>query len=189
MRNTLHNKLGFKEVETHQRYLGLSTFSGRSKRAVFQDLCDRIWKKLKGWKEKGRKGGASRSDCSSHSHICNAMFWVPKSSMWRLRRFVHKNLVVPEYRQERFSMNGLRALMQTKKRGWNGFPKVPFFQPDTLTKTVAVAYNVRFNVRDKPLFLLSCNANFPTLFHFSSSFYWEVWLFLLPCTHNLPVLD
>ena len=52
MKNELQQSLGFKAVETHDHYLGLPTFIGRSKKIVFQNVRDRVWKKLKGWKEK-----------------------------------------------------------------------------------------------------------------------------------------
>ena len=52
MKNMLQQSLGFKAVETHDRYLGLPTFIGRSKKNVFQTIRDRVWKKLKGWKER-----------------------------------------------------------------------------------------------------------------------------------------
>jgi len=48
----LQQRFGFKAVETHDRYLGLPTYIGRSKKAVFHNVRDRVWKKLKGWKEK-----------------------------------------------------------------------------------------------------------------------------------------
>ncbi|KAL2933269.1 hypothetical protein RDABS01_016388 [Bienertia sinuspersici] len=44
--------LGVKEVEKHDRYLGLPTIIGRSKKAIFSCIKERIWKKLQGWKEK-----------------------------------------------------------------------------------------------------------------------------------------
>lgn len=44
--------LGIREVEKHECYLGLPTMASRSKKAIFQQVKDRIWKKLKGWKEK-----------------------------------------------------------------------------------------------------------------------------------------
>ena len=41
-----------KVVECHSKYLGLPAFVGRSKKQVFNFVQDRVWKKLKGWKEK-----------------------------------------------------------------------------------------------------------------------------------------
>lgn len=43
---------GIREVDKHERYLGLPTMIGRSKKIIFQQLKERVWKKLKGWKEK-----------------------------------------------------------------------------------------------------------------------------------------
>ena len=48
----LLEKLNFKAVDDHDSYLGLPTYVGCSKKAVFQSIQDRVWKKLKGWKEK-----------------------------------------------------------------------------------------------------------------------------------------
>jgi len=41
-----------KVVECYSKYLGLPAFVGRSKKQVFNFVQDRVWKKLKGWKEK-----------------------------------------------------------------------------------------------------------------------------------------
>ncbi|XP_021719982.1 uncharacterized protein LOC110687662 [Chenopodium quinoa] len=43
---------GVKQVEKHEKYLGLPTIIKRSKKAVFACLKERIWKKMQGWKEK-----------------------------------------------------------------------------------------------------------------------------------------
>ncbi|XP_021749725.1 uncharacterized protein LOC110715453 [Chenopodium quinoa] len=51
-RITLSSVLGMKMVESHVKYLGLPTKIGRSKKAVFAFVKDRIWKKVQGWKEK-----------------------------------------------------------------------------------------------------------------------------------------
>ncbi|XP_021747132.1 uncharacterized protein LOC110712981 [Chenopodium quinoa] len=50
-KNMLQMKLSFKAVEGHDEYLGLPTYIGGFKKHVFQNIHDRIWKKLKGWKE------------------------------------------------------------------------------------------------------------------------------------------
>lgn len=40
------------EADHFTKYLGMPTGMGRNKRQVFEFLQDRIWKKLKGWKER-----------------------------------------------------------------------------------------------------------------------------------------
>lgn len=52
MQKMLQMKLSFMAVKEHERYLGLPTFLGRSKKAIFQVLQDRVWKKIKGWKDR-----------------------------------------------------------------------------------------------------------------------------------------
>lgn len=41
-----------RQVDKHVKYLGIPTVPGRSKKAIFGALKDRIWKKLQGWQEK-----------------------------------------------------------------------------------------------------------------------------------------
>lgn len=52
MQNMLQSKLTFTAVEGHDKYLGLPTYLDRSKKVVFQTIEDRVWKKVKGWKER-----------------------------------------------------------------------------------------------------------------------------------------
>ncbi|XP_024628917.1 uncharacterized mitochondrial protein AtMg00310-like [Medicago truncatula] len=47
-----YDKLPIKINDRIQKYLGLPTQFGRSKEQDFSFIMDRIWKKLKGWKEK-----------------------------------------------------------------------------------------------------------------------------------------
>ncbi|XP_058787037.1 uncharacterized protein LOC131661492 [Vicia villosa] len=51
-KDTILNGMGVKTVEAHSRYFGLSTLFGRSKKAIFSQVIDKVWKKVKGWKEK-----------------------------------------------------------------------------------------------------------------------------------------
>ena len=51
-KNALQGRLQIKAVECHSKYLGLPTYVGRSKQQVFRFIQERVWKKLKGWKEK-----------------------------------------------------------------------------------------------------------------------------------------
>ncbi|XP_048494687.1 uncharacterized protein LOC125494872 [Beta vulgaris subsp. vulgaris] len=52
IRESTKSILVMREVEWHDRYLGLPTLLGRSKKVSFASIKDRIWKKLQGWKEK-----------------------------------------------------------------------------------------------------------------------------------------
>jgi len=51
-KNIIYNKIEIKAVTSHSRYLGLPVIFGRSKKEMFAFLQDRIWKKVRGWKEK-----------------------------------------------------------------------------------------------------------------------------------------
>ncbi|XP_057452170.1 uncharacterized protein LOC130743990 [Lotus japonicus] len=48
----LRQLLGVKAVESFDKYLGLPTIIGKSKSQIFHFVKERVWKKLKGWKER-----------------------------------------------------------------------------------------------------------------------------------------
>ena len=52
LRSEITTRLSVTEVNWHGKYLGLPTIVGRSKKAIFANVKERIWKKLQGWKEK-----------------------------------------------------------------------------------------------------------------------------------------
>lgn len=52
VKDPIRSLLGMKEVERHDKYLGLPTIFDRSKKISFCDIRDQIRKKLHGWKEK-----------------------------------------------------------------------------------------------------------------------------------------
>lgn len=49
---TICEIMGVKAVEAQSRYLGFPVPFGRSKKVIFTGVMDRVWKKLKGWKER-----------------------------------------------------------------------------------------------------------------------------------------
>ncbi|GAU28666.1 hypothetical protein TSUD_159480 [Trifolium subterraneum] len=52
MRQAIHQILPMAIVDNYSKYLGQPTVIGKSKTQVFNFIQDKIWKKLKGWKEK-----------------------------------------------------------------------------------------------------------------------------------------
>lgn len=51
-RGEIQAVLNMRQVEHHDKYLGIPNILGKSKKVVFSTLVDRIWKKVQGWKEK-----------------------------------------------------------------------------------------------------------------------------------------
>ena len=51
-RTTISNFLGVPITQRYEQYLGLPSLVGRAKKKSFSLIKERIWKKLKGWKEK-----------------------------------------------------------------------------------------------------------------------------------------
>ena len=44
--------LGVSHVQHHEKYIGLPSAVGKSKKEVFASLRERVWQKLQGWKER-----------------------------------------------------------------------------------------------------------------------------------------
>ncbi|KAK9665401.1 hypothetical protein RND81_14G109800 [Saponaria officinalis] len=51
-REEIREILNVREVDKHNKYLGLPTIIGRSKKIIFDSIKERMWKKVQGWKEK-----------------------------------------------------------------------------------------------------------------------------------------
>lgn len=49
--NMIRQRMGVKVISSHSKYLGLPSIFGKSKK-VFSQVIDKVWKKVKGWKEK-----------------------------------------------------------------------------------------------------------------------------------------
>lgn len=50
--DAINDRLGVPIIKQYDKYLGLPWLIGRSKKQMFQGIKERVWLKLKGWKEK-----------------------------------------------------------------------------------------------------------------------------------------
>lgn len=75
-----------------QKYLGITTHFGRSKEQDFNFLMDRIWKKLKGWKEKSvsfeGRAVLIRAVAQAIPTYIMSLFLLPKSLCSRIEKVV-----------------------------------------------------------------------------------------------------
>lgn len=52
-KNTIQASLGISEIKKEfEKYLGMSSFVGRNKRASFSNIKERVWRVMQGWGEK-----------------------------------------------------------------------------------------------------------------------------------------
>ena len=52
MRNHIKQALGVPEIKQYGKYLGLSSFVGKKKKASFNFIKEKVWRKLQCWEEK-----------------------------------------------------------------------------------------------------------------------------------------
>lgn len=87
-REVLVGNLKMRQVEKHEKYLGIPSISGRSKKAIFESLIDRIWKKLRGWKEKllskARKEILLKSVIKANPTYLMGVYKIPSSIIQRI---------------------------------------------------------------------------------------------------------
>ena len=137
-RNMLQMKLTFKAVEGHDKYLGLPTYIGSSKKQVFQVIQDRIWKKLKGWKEKylsqaGREV-LIKSIAQAIPTYAMQCFSLPKSILYDVEK-VCRNFFWGQKGEERKTCwVAWEKLYGSKKEGGMGFRNMQIFNQAMLAK-------------------------------------------------------
>ena len=52
MQDAIISLLGVPEIKQYEKYLGLPSFVGQSKKASLLYIKERVWSKIRGWKEK-----------------------------------------------------------------------------------------------------------------------------------------
>ena len=77
-----------RQVEKHEKYIDIPSISGRSKKAIFESLIDRIWKKLRGCKEKllskARKEILLKSVIKANPTYLMGVYKIPSSIIQRI---------------------------------------------------------------------------------------------------------
>ena len=136
--NILQMKLSFKAVEGHEKYLGLPTFIGSSKKRIFQSIQDRVWKKLKGWKgqclsQAGREVliKAIAQAIPSYAMQC---FKIPKSIIDGIERMCRSFFWGQKEEEKKMAWVAWEKMFLPKKEGGMGIRNFEVFNRALLAK-------------------------------------------------------
>ena len=137
-RNLLQMKLSFKAVEGHDKYLGLPTYIGSSKKQVFQVIQDRIWKKLKGWKENylsqaGREVLIKSIAQAIPTYVMQC-FSLPKSILNDIEKVCRNFFWGQKGEERKMSWVAWEKMYGAKKDGGMGFRNMQIFNKAMLAK-------------------------------------------------------
>ena len=134
----LQMKLSFKAVDAHDKYLGLPTHIRSSKKLVFQTIQDRIWKKLKGWKEKYLSQAGReiliKSIAQAIPTFAMQYFAIPSSILNEVERLCRKIFWGQSGDERKTSWVAWDKMYGSKKEGGMGFRNMKIFNKAMLAK-------------------------------------------------------
>ena len=134
----LQMKLNFKAVEGHDKYLGLPTYVGSSKKRIFQVIQDRVWKKLKGWKGQclSQAGREILIKAVAQSIPTYAMqcFRLPKSILDGMERMCRSFFWGQQKEEKKLAWVAWEKMFLPKKEGGLGIRNFDVFNRALLAK-------------------------------------------------------
>lgn len=123
-----------------QKYLGITTHFGRSKEQDFNFLKDRIWKKLKGWKEKSvsfeGRAFLIRAVAQAIPTYIMSCFLLPKGLCSRIEKVVCFFWWGSTEHKKKMHWTKREHLFKSKLEGGMGFKILRGFNLAKLTKQV-----------------------------------------------------
>ena len=123
MQNTIKTAFGVPVVQQYEKYLGLPSFIGRRKKESFDNIKQRVWKKLQGWEGKllsqaGREIliKAVAQALPTYAMLC---FKLPIELCHEIETLVKKNWGGKKERAKRsIGKSGRSFANQRHKGGW-----------------------------------------------------------------------
>ncbi|KAK3205547.1 hypothetical protein Dsin_019593 [Dipteronia sinensis] len=130
--------IGVQRVWCHERYLGLPSFGGRNKRALFNYIKDRMWERVKGWRGRllsiGGKEVLIRSVLQSIPAYTMNLFHLPKGLVTKLHRLCSRFWWGSTETSKKMHWASWRRLCRNKSAGGLGFCDLSMFNQALLAK-------------------------------------------------------
>ncbi|CAJ2638124.1 unnamed protein product [Trifolium pratense] len=137
-KDMIRNRMGVKTVDTHSKYLGLPVVFGRSKKIIFSFVIDRVWKKLKGWKEKclSRAGKEIliKAVAQAIPNYIMGCYKLPNSCCQEIETMLAKFWWGSKDGERKIHWMSWERLSKTKKDGGMGFRGINNFNKALLGK-------------------------------------------------------
>jgi hypothetical protein len=138
VKNDIHQIMPIQHVTHFTKYLGLPTVVGRSKKQVFNYIQDRIWKKLKWWKERhlsfaGRSTLIKAVAQAIPTYVMSS-FLIPKGVCDQMEKMICRFWWGSTMDRRRMHWISWKKLCNHKKKGGIGFKNLRAFNEALLAK-------------------------------------------------------
>ncbi|XP_057419184.1 uncharacterized mitochondrial protein AtMg00310-like [Lotus japonicus] len=134
----IRERMCVKAVATHDKYLGLPTIIGKSKKQVFERVQERMWKKLKGWKEqtlsRAGKEVLLKSVAQAIPTYIMSCFRLPVGVCQKMETMCAKFWWGQRENERKIHWNSWRNLCKPKSQGGLGFRNIEDFNTALLGK-------------------------------------------------------
>ena len=138
MRTHIKQALGVPEIKQYEKYLGLPSFVGRRKKASFNFIKEKVWKKLQGWEEKllsqaGREV-LIKVVVQAIPTYTMSCFKIPIGLCSEIESLVKKFCWGQRGERRKIHWVKWESLCQPKKEGGMGFKDLALFNDALLSK-------------------------------------------------------
>ena len=130
-KESISHFLGVKEVDIHDRYLGLPTVVGRSKKVIMRGVKEKLWKKLQGWKgmvlSKAGREVMIKAVAQSLPTYAMSVFKFPSSFCDEMRSLISQFWWGQKNGERKIHWVAWKKLCRPKEEGGIGFKDMKMF--------------------------------------------------------------